>query len=198
MFVYILIGLALAAGLMLGLTWVRQKSEIIKKLRPTVESINHAIEQGNKGELPPAGQDENKIVRTVAEVPMQARKIEKTIDQGSERVAQAVIEFRARTVMVQQIAKAFFLPGLINRTTETGTELEKTGVPFKSPGYKMLVGKAEKDTSGNAVGASQIRALGSEDAEHEAARQLSETAGFQAPQAVQAIDRPQSDDAFIH
>lgn len=162
MFVYILIGLALAAGLLFGFTWVRQKTELIKKLRPTVESINHALEEGNKGELPPPGQNENKIVRTVAEVPMKATKIEKKIDEGSERVAQAVIEFRARTVMVQQMAKAFFLPGLTNRATRS--QVEETGVSFKSPGYRMLVDKAETEmpsTAGDGtVGSSQIRASG--------------------------------------
>ncbi len=197
MFIYILIGLALAAALMFGLTWVRQKIELIKKLRPTVESVNYALEEGNKGELPPPGPGENKIVRTIAEVPMQAVKIEKKIDDGSERVAQAVIEFRARTVMVRQMAKAFFLPGLTNGNSRS--RLEETGVNFKSPGYRMLIEKAETDVGdggSQTVGASQIRALGSQDAEHEAAQQLRET-GIEAPQPVRAIDRPQSDDAFI-
>ncbi|HZU69852.1 MAG TPA: hypothetical protein VFA09_21460 [Ktedonobacteraceae bacterium] len=195
MFIYILIGLALAAGLMFAFTWVHQKTELIKKLRPTVESVNHSLEEGNKGVLPPPEPGENKIVRAVGQVPMQATKIEKKIDQGSERVAQAVIEFRARTVMVQQMAKAFFLPGLTKR--DSHPELEKAGITFKSPGYRILVDKAEKESSDGTVGASQIRALGSQDAEHEAAQHLAEAAGIQAPQPVQAIDRPQSDDAFI-
>ena len=110
MFVYILIGVAVSLGLMFGFAWVRQNAELIKRLRPTVESVNTTLEEANKGTLPPAGPDENKIVRAIAQVPMQVTAIEKKIDEGSDRVAHAVIEFRARTLMVKQIAKAFFLP----------------------------------------------------------------------------------------
>src|SRR6185437_10091282 len=80
MFIYILIGLAVSAGLMFGFAWVRQKTELIKKLRPTVDSVNHTLEEANKGELPPPGPDENKIVRTIAEIPMTATKVEKKVD----------------------------------------------------------------------------------------------------------------------
>ena len=202
MFVYILIGLAVSAALMFGLYWVRQKTELIKKLRPTVESVNHTLEEANKGELPPPGPDENKIVRTIAEVPLTVTKIEKKVDEGSERVAHAVIEFRARTEMVKQVAKAFFLPGLTRRTPRS--QLAEAGVDFKSPGYRMLMEKAATEVpsgtgDGNtaAVGASQIRALGSNQAEHEAAQHLREAAGVEAPQPVKTIDKPQPDDAFI-
>jgi len=202
MFIYILIGLAVSAGLMFGFAWVRQKTELIKKLRPTVDSVNHTLEEANKGELPPPGPDENKIVRTIAEIPMTATKVEKKVDEGSERVAHAVIEFRARTVMVKQIAKAFFLPGLTKRTPRS--QLEEAGVDFKSPGYRMLMEKASSegisesgDRNAQAVGASQIRALGTDQAEQEAAQQLREAAGIETPQAVKTIDKPQPDDAFI-
>ena len=201
MFVYILIGLAVSAALMLGFAWVRQKAELIKKLRPTVESVNHTLEEANQGELPPPGPDENKIVRAVAELPMRVTTIEKKVDEGSERVAHAVIEFRARTVMVKEIAKAFFLPGLAHRNS--GSQLDEAGIDFKSPGYRMLMEKAAEVPSGTedgntqAVGASQIRALGTDQAEHVAAQHLREAAGLEAPQTVKAIDKPQADDAFI-
>ncbi len=48
-----------------------------------------------------------------------------------------------------------------------------------------------------AVGASQIRALGTDQAEHEATQHLREAAGLEAPQPVKAIDKPQAGDAFI-
>ncbi len=201
MFVYILIGLAVSAALMFGFAWVRQKAELIKKLRPTVESVNHSLEEANKGELPPPRPGENKVVRSIAEVPMRVTTIEKKVDEGSERVAHAVIEFRARTVMVKQIAKAFFLPGLTNR--DSRSQLEEGGIDFKSPGYRMLMEKAAELPSGTedgntqAVGASQIRALGTDQAEHVAAQHLREAAGLEAPQPVKAIDKPQADDAFI-
>ena len=201
MFIYILIGLAVSAGLMFGLSWVRQKTELIKKLRPTVESVNHTLEEANKGELPPPRPDENKIVHTIAQVPMTVTKIEKKVDEGSERVAHAVIEFRARTQMVKQVAKAFFLPGLARHAPRRQLE---AGVDFKSPGYRMLMEKAATevpsgvgDGNTSAVGASQIRALGSDQAEQEAAQHLRESAGIEAPQPAKAIDKPQPDDAFI-
>jgi hypothetical protein len=201
MFVYILIGLAVSAALMFGFAWVRQKAELIKKLRPTVESVNHSLEVANKGELPPPRPGENKVVRTIAEVPMRVTTIEKKVEEGSERVAHAVIEFRARTVMVKEIAKAFFLPGLAHRNSRS--QLEEAGIDFKSPGYRMLMEKAAEVPSGTengntqAVGSSQIRALGTDQAEHVAAQHLREAAGLEAPQPVQAIDKPQADDAFI-
>ena len=202
MFIYILIGLAVSAALMFGLSWVRQKTELIKKLRPTVESVNHTLEEANKGELPPPGPGDNKIVRAIAEVPLTVTKIEKKVDDGSEKVAHAVIEFRARTEMVKQVAKAFFLPGLTRQTPRS--QLGEAGVDFKSPGYRMLMEKAATErrsgiSNGNtsAVGASQIRALGSDQAEQQAAQHLREAAGLEAPQPVKAIDKPQPDDAFI-
>lgn len=206
MFVYIVIGLAVSAALMFGLAWVREKAELLKRLRPTVDSVNTTLEEASKGTLPPAGPDDNKIVRAIAEVPMRANTIEKKIDEGSDRVANAVIEFRARTVMVQQIAKAFFLPGLTKR--QSPSQIEKTGVDFKSPGYRILMEKASTevptgtgDGYTQAVGASQIRALGSDQAEARAAERLKE-AGLEAPppeapKSLAGMEKPQPDDAFI-
>jgi len=140
MFVLIVVGLVLALALLLGLTWVRQKVELIKKLRPTVDSVNTTSEAALKG-LPPslqyAGDDtKDKIVRTVAQLPVYAQTAEKKVEQGSDRVAEVVIEFRARTEMAKGILKAFFLPGLTYRPE---TVLEQEGIGFRSPGYKMLV-----------------------------------------------------------
>lgn len=140
MFVLIIVGLALALALLLGLTWVRQKVELIKKLRPTVDSINTTSEAALKG-LPPgtqyAGDDmKDKVVRSVAQVPTYAHTVEQKVEQGSERVADVVIEFRARTEMAKGMLRAFFLPGLKPRPK---TVLEEEGIGFRSPGYKMLV-----------------------------------------------------------
>src|SRR5437763_12975942 len=118
MFVSILIGLALSAALMFGLSWVRQKTELVKKLRPVVDKVNATTRSAMSGTLPPAQPGDkpvDKIARTVAEGPVLAQNIDKQVEQGSERVARAVIEFRARTMMVKTIAKAFFLPGLAKK-----------------------------------------------------------------------------------
>jgi hypothetical protein len=138
MFLSVFIGLAVALGLMLGLAWTREKVELIKRLRPTVDSVNTASEAAIKGALPPPGANDNKIVHTVAEVPAITHTIEKKVEEGSDRVASAVIEFRARTEMAKTVLKSFFLPGL---THGRPTALLEEGVGFRSPGYRMLVDK---------------------------------------------------------
>jgi hypothetical protein len=136
--ILVLLGLGLTLGLMFGLAWVREKTELIKKLRPTVESVNTTTESAIKGNLPAPMASDNKIVRAVAEVPARVHDIDQKIEQGSDRVAEVVIEFRARTQMTKAIVKAFFLPGLTYRQP-TPSVLEEEGVGFKSPGYRMLV-----------------------------------------------------------
>jgi hypothetical protein len=135
LFFFVLIGLALIGALMFGLAWVRQKTELIKQLRPTVESVNTTTEEAIHGTLPPPGPDENKVVRTIAEVPAKIDDVEKKIDQGADRVAEAVIEFRARTVMVEGMIKAFFAP----RAVQQQLEERRVDVGFASPGYRRLV-----------------------------------------------------------
>ena len=131
LFFFILIWLAFNAGLTFLSGWVREKAELIKKLRPVVDSVNATTEAAIKGTLPAAGANDNKIVRAVAEIPARASSIEEKINQGSDRLAGAVIEFRARTAMVQGIVKSFFLPGLNRPTTRMPA--------IKSPGLKMLL-----------------------------------------------------------
>ena len=173
MFISILVGLAISAGVMLGLAWVREKTELIKKLRPVVDKVNATTHAAMSGTLPPARPDDkvvDKIARTVSEVPTRVQDINKQVDQGSERVARTVIEFRARTMMVKAIAKAFFLPGLTRQ--KPVSELEKAGLDFKSPGYRMLMEQAAPEASTavgdgyvGAVGAHQLKQVGSSGAE---------------------------------
>lgn len=118
-----LIGLAVAAGLAFGLTWVREKVELIKILRPVVDSVNTTTESAIKGTLPAAGTPENKIIRTVAAVPAVLHTVDNRVEQGGDRVAQAVIEFHARKEMVKSIAQTFFLPGL-KGTTSASSQIE--------------------------------------------------------------------------
>ena len=136
MLIFILIGLALTLVLMLGISWVREKAELIKRLRPTVDSVNKTTEAAKQGNMAIVEANDNRVVRTVAEVPIYMRNVETKVEQGSERVAGAVIEFRARTMMAKQMLKAFFLPGL-KSSEQTG--LGRAGVGFRSPGYNMLV-----------------------------------------------------------
>lgn len=119
LFISILIGLALAAALMLGLAWIREKSELLKLLRPRVTELNQAFSAAKKGEQLPAAVADNNVIATTVRLPQQVTQvshkadgIEQRIEQSSERVANAVIEFHARTAMFKGMARAFFLPGL--------------------------------------------------------------------------------------
>jgi hypothetical protein len=109
--IFVLLGLALSLLLMFAFAWMREKVELIKRLRPTIDSLNQALE-AEAAERPLAmPQAENPLVRGVAQVPTRLRALDRRVEQGSERVASVVIEFRARTLMVRQMARAFFLPG---------------------------------------------------------------------------------------
>jgi len=146
--VFILIGLALAFVLLVGMTWVREKVELIKMIRPTVNSVNKTTQAAIAGTLPEAKDDENKLIRTAAEIPAYAHEIETKVDEVSDRVASAVIEFRARSMMAKSMLKAFFLPGLAHRT-----QAQLEGVGFRSPGYRILI--EEKASGDEVVGAGE-------------------------------------------
>jgi len=121
LFVNILIGLAFALVFMFAVAWVGEKAELIKKLRPTLKSVNEAIKN------PEDGASSNKLVEVVHSIQKVAipqkiegvqhgvQEVEQKVNQGADRVAGALIEFRARTVQAQGVLKAFFLPGLTRR-----------------------------------------------------------------------------------
>lgn len=118
-FISIVIGLVLAAALMFLLAWMRDKAELIKKLRPTVNELNQALEASMRGDPLPAEVVDNRLVKAVAQVPKVAAtlperssEIGQKVEQGSDRVAGAVIELRARTQQAKAMVRAFFLPGL--------------------------------------------------------------------------------------
>lgn len=122
LFVNILIGLALTAAIMFLFAWVRGKAELIKKIRPAVETLNQVIV--NPQGVHPTGKAQERLVQVVEKVQAvdvqhklidvqhQVEAARVKVDQGADRVADAMIEFRARTAMVKGMAKAFFLPGL--------------------------------------------------------------------------------------
>ncbi len=121
-FVSIIIGLVLVAVLMFLLAWLREKSELIKKIRPNLDQLNQALLAVKRGDPLPSEVADNKLMQVVTQVPKvaatlpeKASNIEQKVERGSDRVAGAVIELRARTEMVKSMAKAFFLPGLTKR-----------------------------------------------------------------------------------
>lgn len=119
-FVSIIIGVILTAVLMFLFAWIREKAELLKKLHPALNQINDALVAAQRGESIPDELADNQLVQIVTQVPKVANSalsatttIEQKVDTGSARVADAVIEFRARTEMVKTMARAFFLPGLM-------------------------------------------------------------------------------------
>jgi hypothetical protein len=158
--------LAVNVALALAFAWVRDKVELVKMLRPKIKEVNDAAIAGSKGVVP--AEDASPIARTVARVPAAAHTAEKKVEQVTDRVAEGVIEFRARMVQAQTIAKAFFLPGLVKseaRLTKPSEELE-----FQSPGYRMLmerhaaeipVASEEGDGYTDAIKAEQLKNVAS-------------------------------------
>lgn len=137
LFVLVLILLAVAFHFVMafGMSWLDEKIHTIKMLRPTVETVNKATESALEGV--PLDQKEYSAVRSVASIPVTIHNLEKKVDQGTNKVADAVIEFRARTVQTKTILKAFFLPGLMGRKQKTAED--KADIELHSPGYQMAV-----------------------------------------------------------
>jgi hypothetical protein len=160
MLVLLLIGLAFSALLMYGATWVRIKAELVKKLRPTVNSVNAAIDTPSSETLPAVVEHDNKLVQAVhavqsAQVVQKAKvaekqidTIEKKVEQGADRVADAVIEIRARTVQAKGILKAFFLPGL--------TKQKRRDVPLLEAARDSASGSIPGESSGSPAGSSNV------------------------------------------
>jgi hypothetical protein len=127
----ILIGLVFALVFMFAVGWVGEKAELIKKLRPTVESVNSAI-KNPEAATSPHGADgsSNKLVQVVHSiqgvgitqkiegVEHGVQSVEQKVGQGADRVASTVIELRARTAQAQGVLKALFLPGLTRKSTD--------------------------------------------------------------------------------
>ena len=128
MFFLIVICAAIALVLALAMSWVREKTELIKRLRPTVDSVNTTTEAAIQGHLP-ADAKANEVAHIIAEVPSYVHSIDNKVEQGSERVAGVVIEFRARVMMARQMLKVFFVPGLTLRGQTTLEPVPHRDVP---------------------------------------------------------------------
>src|SRR5437763_12782820 len=96
MFVFIILAVAFNLAMAFGMSWLAEKIQVIKMLRPTVDSVNKATESALQG-IPP-DRNQNGVIRTVATVPTTMHNLEHKVDQTTDKVADAVIEFRARTV----------------------------------------------------------------------------------------------------
>jgi hypothetical protein len=114
--------------LLLANVWVRDKVRLLDQLRSIVESIDTAIHTPPTESLPATLETDTRLSQALQAIHMvqsvqvveiakntqkQVDSIEKKVEPVADRIAEGVIEFRARTVMVQGMLKAFFLPGLI-------------------------------------------------------------------------------------
>jgi len=114
--------------LLYGNAWLREKIGMLHQLRLIIENIDTAIHSPSSETLPATLETDNRLGQALQAIHMaqsvqvveiakntqkQVDSIEKKVEPVADRIAEGVIEFRARTVMVQGMLKAFFLPGLI-------------------------------------------------------------------------------------
>ena len=139
--IFILVALVFNLVMAIAMNWLHEKSSIIKRLRPTVDSVNKTSELVIAGESVP--QNTNNIIKSVAQVPGQVRGLDHKVEEGTDKAMNAIIEFRARTVQVQTIAKAFvspFFPRLhLMETSPAVPASESQVLDIKSPGYNILM-----------------------------------------------------------
>src|SRR5215471_2900572 len=182
LFIFALFFLVAALLLLFGNAWVRDKINLLRNLRLFAERIDIAI-RAPSGEMLPAVLEPDdpleqairaihtvqsvQLVQKVKDAQKQASIIEKQVDQGTDRIASAVIEFRARTVMVQGMLKAFFLPGLTKQ--EHPAALLPQARPYSLTAESSSVAAAIQDSSDRVddrqvqpMGAGQSKPLASE------------------------------------
>jgi hypothetical protein len=185
LFLFALFFLVATILLLFGNAWVRDKIELLRNLRLFAQRIDIAI-HAPSGEMLPAVLEPDdaleqairaihtvqsvQVVQKVKDAQKQASTIEKTVDQGTDRIANAVIEFRARTVMVQGMLKAFFLPGLTKQKHRVALLPQATpySLPAESSGVAIPeAGPLDRidDRQTQPVDAGQPEPLASEGAE---------------------------------
>ncbi|GHO87718.1 hypothetical protein [Dictyobacter formicarum] len=135
--IFIVVSVALNLVMSFVMSWLNEKAELIKMLRPYVESVNTTSKAAERGIAP--AEDKPAPVRIVGQLPLSVNEAEKKVEQVSDRVTNVVIEFRARTIQAKTIAKAFFLPGLMDRKSRGESLVNEAGQQFGSPGYRALM-----------------------------------------------------------
>lgn len=131
-FIFVLLAVAFNLAMAFGLGWLREKANLIKMLRPAVDSVNHASEEAAHGGDP--AENENPVVRAVATVPAQMNTIDRKVEETTDRVANTAIEVRARVEQGKAIARAFFRPA----RPATPAPLISQSAEVRSPAYRAL------------------------------------------------------------
>ncbi len=108
MVIFIILALAISALAAFLAYWVRNKAEVIKILRPTVDSVNKTTEAFQRGVAP--ADTGNELIRTIAQNAVRVQAVDQRVTQVSDRVVGSAIEFRARTMQVKAVVNAFLHP----------------------------------------------------------------------------------------
>src|SRR5436190_23804269 len=147
--------------------WVRDKVLLLHQLRSIVESIDITIHTPPNESLPASLEPDSRfsqvlqavhtaqavqVVEIAKNTQKQVNNIEKKVEPVADRITDGVIEFRARTVMVQGMLKAFFLPGLV-KLKPRGPLLLPEGVDIERsiPAEVSAEGSSLHDGSSNVV-----------------------------------------------
>ena len=134
-FLLVVIMVGLHFGLAFGTTWLRDEAELIKLPRPQLDHVNKATEAALEG-VKPTDVD-NAVVRAAVEAPERVHMADNKVGQVSDRVAGALIEFRARTAQAGTVLKAFVIPPSAKPEEPLGAY--EDGLTFKSPGLRKLM-----------------------------------------------------------
>lgn len=154
LYLFLFVVLAFVASLLLlfANTWLRDKVGLLHNVRSLVENIDTALHTASSETLPATIETESRLGQTIQAIhtvqsaqliqrtrdaQRQVSTIEQKVEPVADRIAEGVIEFRARTVMVQGILKAFFLPGLIKQKPRTPLLLP-AAPDFSSAEYTTL------------------------------------------------------------
>ena len=153
--------------LLYGNAWLREKVGMLQQLRLIIENIDTAIHSPSSETLPATLETDNRLGQALQAIHMaqsvqvveiakntqkQVDSIEKKVEPVADRIAEGVIEFRARTVMVQGMLKAFFLPGLIKLKPQSPLLLPEAIETDSSISTEVpAVGSSLPDVSSNVV-----------------------------------------------
>ncbi|GAC1448136.1 MAG: hypothetical protein PVS3B1_32010 [Ktedonobacteraceae bacterium] len=153
-FIFVLLAVVFNLAMAFGTGWVRDKVNLIKMLRPVVESVNKASDEAAHGADP--AENKNAVVRAIATVPAQMNTIDRKVEQTTDRVANTAIEARARVEQGKAIVRGFFQP--IRRATPTRATTPRVEVPGLLKQEEMPVVPVEGASNGyRRDDASQLR-----------------------------------------
>ena len=147
--------------------WVRDKVTLLHQLRTIVDSIDAVLHTPPNDSLPAALEPDDRFGQVlqaihtaqsvqVLEMARNAQKqvntIEKKVEPVADRIADGVMEFRARTVMVQGMLKAFFVPGMVKLKPREPLLLpQATDVERSNPAEISVDGSDLHDGSPNII-----------------------------------------------